>query len=147
MLLFAGFVCVLVFVRGLWSVPKTLTAAPADQFELIEPGQTVLLRQGAKNIWVTRFNQPLQAFYRTNRAMLLATPSACGPDRRLCIIDAQTSRAGVLLRHVVTRPQQLGPDQPWMSGLVDPATGAVYDLFGRCYQTSGCQQGLAGESM
>ena len=140
-------VFVFIFLRGLWPVEDGLVEASQQRYEAINPGETKLLRGNAGNVWVTRFDSRTLAAYEVLSQAVEPEPRQCGAQSALCIIPAATDRIGILLRHVTERPAQLDDEIPWQGGFINPATSAVYDLFGRCYVATPCGEMLEVKSI
>ena len=125
-----------ILLRG--TVGFTTTANPESMehqmFKDISLGETILRKEAGKLYWVSNFTDEQLTQLMAFSKKIVASQTGCSTDHQLCIVDAQTERAGVHLRYTESVPDQLAAEYPWVGGYVKSNNGAVYDLLGRAYQ-------------
>ncbi len=132
LILFVAFVYVLLSgtrVNGLYD------KQPKKKFGNINIGETVLRTHKGQRVWVTRISEQQRRQYSSVTTQVV-TEGGCDPNANLCVLVANTNVAGINISFAKEAPPQLPNNVAWVSGFVNPTSGAVYDLWGRAYRFS-----------
>ena len=111
-------------------------AEQQSRFDNIDIGETVLQRLKGQRVWVTRISEQQRSGYATVSSDVVAE-GGCAISTDICVLAASTDITGVNLSFSKDEPPQLPSDATWVSGFVNPTSGAVFDLWGRAYRFSG----------
>lgn len=129
-LLLIVFVFLYVIFQGLlWSPNLSKEEAYKDFSE----GETRLVRNQQQRYWVTKISERQRQQFLQLGQFVHSNNEVCYRESSICEIDARSQRSGVLIQFVIQRPAQLPSNNLWFGGYIDPASGAVYDIFGRGY--------------
>ncbi len=112
----------------------SITASTASVFDNVVIGQTALRRVDRQRVWVTRLSSAQRRQAAELNAMVLDANKGCDSTKALCLINAQSSRAGIELVYLKEAPDQLPSNLVWYGGFVDPVSGGVFDFMGRAYK-------------
>lgn len=104
-------------------------------FDNINNSETVFRLYKGQRVWITRVSEAQRDQF-VNLNTHVAATGGCLISADFCVLAANTDRAGINLSFVKSEPPQLPSDIPWVGGFVNPASGAVFDLWGRAYRFS-----------
>ena len=119
----------------------TRVSSPSDQqpqgeFNNINVGETVLRTLQSRRVWLTHISDQQRLGYVEVTPHVISE-GGCSSSSDFCALAARTKVAGINLSFTKDKPPQVPNGAAWVSGFVDPTSGAVYDLWGRAYQFSG----------
>ena len=135
-LIAAFFFALLSSLRG-----PSLTIDSPKLFDDVELGETAMRRLDGKRVWVTRWTKQL-VYELKQLDSYVQDESNCDLGVQLCVLSSETSRDGIEIRFVLSKPEALDKSQKWFGGFVDPVTGSVYDRAGRSYNGQQLSQSL-----
>lgn len=116
------------------SGPSITRSDAQSAFDNVVTGQTALRRSGQQRFWATRLSGAQRAQAKELSNWVIDSSAGCTVDQVLCIVHAESLRAGIDLVYSAKAPVQLPRKAPWFGGFVDPSSGAAFDFMGRAYK-------------
>ena len=125
-----------VIVAFVYVLLRSLSPTIDDETELFQnivEGQTAMRRLDGRRVWISHLSERQRRALQTMPEETVNTGSGCPVSAQYCIVDAASARAGIELVYSQQRPGIMLASTPWVSGFIDPSSGAIYDILGRAY--------------
>ena len=116
-----------VLVKGIVWTPSL----EKRHFSDIAESTTQLVSFQGQRVWATRLSKIQKQKLKNMDSVY--QEQTCDLELDICLVSSETQRQGVIIRFIDNKPGTLKSDDEWLSGFINPATSATYDLLGRGY--------------
>ena len=111
----------------------SLTSTSNGVLDNVVIGQTALRRLPGQRVWATRLSETQFRQIEAINPFVIEPQAGCNATSAVCVVNAQSLRAGIDIVFVNEAPKQLPRDAVWHGGFIDPVSGGVFDFMGRAY--------------